>query len=400
MATDPFKPQSGILDMIGQGDSSFAGWLNPRRNAIMGFGAGLIGHDTAKGRMAGAAQGAMTGRQQDTAQALLMEERAQQQQALQQQTEERNQTMEWLKANYPQYASLPPAQGFQLATAAMGRAGGGSSSFSQTPVFLRDPDGNQHIAQMSSGGGILVNGEVVNSLPQGWSITARPDNFGTVDMGGYRGTFDPNTGTYGTGPAIQGSPSTNMDVQFGPNGGRVMAPATGSPEAIDAQREGQQAIDRNEQTANAANIVLDDISRAREIVMNANPLNPAVGFGSGLARGVEGSNATNLYELTQTIRGNIGFDRLQQMRESSPTGGALGNVTEQELATLQSVMGSLAQSQNEEQFLYNLDRLEQVYSGILRKASAYPNAAQFGFGGGAQQAPTPSGGPNDPLGLR
>lgn len=75
MATNsPYQQRTGLLDLMGQGDSSFAGWLDTRRNSLMGFAAGLVGHDTARERMAGAAQGLMQGHQQDTAYARLMEE--------------------------------------------------------------------------------------------------------------------------------------------------------------------------------------------------------------------------------------------------------------------------------------------------------------------------------------
>lgn len=53
------------------------------------------------------------------------------------------------------------------------------------------------------------------------------------------------------------------------------------------------------------------------------------------------------------------------MRDSSPTGGALGNVTEKELALLQAVRGSLKQAQTPEQILYNLMRLNNVILDIV-----------------------------------
>ena len=68
------------------------------------------------------------------------------------------------------------------------------------------------------------------------------------------------------------------------------------------------------------------------------------------------------------------------MREASPTGGALGQVSNQELTTLQSVLGNLSFSQSQDQLLRNLERLRDIYSDILTKASAYPNAEDFGFG--------------------
>lgn len=53
------------------------------------------------------------------------------------------------------------------------------------------------------------------------------------------------------------------------------------------------------------------------------------------------------------------------MREASPTGGALGQVSNQELSTLQSVFGSLEQTQGEADLKYNLQLLNHVYNNIV-----------------------------------
>ncbi|SDG34484.1 hypothetical protein [Pelagibacterium luteolum] len=371
MAENPYQ-QRGLLSMLGQGDSGFAQWLDPRRNAIIGFGSGLIGADSARGAMRGAAQGMQQGRQQDTQYAVLQQEQAERQEQLAQQTAERNQTVEWLKSNYPQYAALPPAEGFRAAMADMGRASSGGANeetFFGSPVPYQTEDGVQY-GQLGNQGTFRPI-----PLPDGASFAPRTSQ---VDIGNAISVQDQH------GNELYRMPkSGSVPTGFEPQQGGGIAPMAGGPQAEERERSQAQAAQRSEQTARAATIVLDDINRAREIVKSDNFFNPSVGFGSGLARNVEGSNATNLFQLTQTIRGNIGFDRLQQMRESSPTGGALGNVTEQELATLQSVLGSLDQSQNEQQFLYNLDRLEEIYGGIMRKAAAYPNAAEFGFGSGS-----------------
>jgi hypothetical protein len=63
--------------------------------------------------------------------------------------------------------------------------------------------------------------------------------------------------------------------------------------------------------------------------------------------------------MLDTIGANMGFEQLQAMRAASPTGGALGNVTERELELLQAVQGSLQQSQSREQFQSNLLRRKE-----------------------------------------
>ena len=78
-----------------------------------------------------------------------------------------------------------------------------------------------------------------------------------------------------------------------------------------------------------------------------------------LSRGVGGTPAFNLQKTVDTIKANLGFNELNAMREASPTGGALGNVTEREIEFLQAVQGSLDTAQNEEQLLQNLQEIRQ-----------------------------------------
>lgn len=73
--------------------------------------------------------------------------------------------------------------------------------------------------------------------------------------------------------------------------------------------------------------------------------------------------AGQMESLMETIRANVGFDKLQAMREASPTGGALGAVTEKELAFLQSVFGSLRQDISPENVTRNLTRLREHMVG-------------------------------------
>lgn len=159
------------------------------------------------------------------------------------------------------------------------------------------------------------------------------------------------------------------------------APVPGSPAARDiSETQGKTGV-REANAASAASVVLQDIDRAIEGVSAW-----TAGAGSVLS-GLPGTQARNLSGSLDTIKANIGFDRIQQMREASPTGGALGQVAVQELAMLQAVLGSLDQAQSPTQLRANLERLKQVYGPIARKAAAYPNAAEYGFGGLQQDMP-------------
>lgn len=87
---------------------------------------------------------------------------------------------------------------------------------------------------------------------------------------------------------------------------------------------------------------------------------------------IPGSPAKDLSATLDTIRANIGFDRLQEMRDSSPTGGALGQVSEMENKLLQAVWGSLEQSQSPEQLIENLKKAKTaIRKSWERVAAAY-----------------------------
>ena len=108
------------------------------------------------------------------------------------------------------------------------------------------------------------------------------------------------------------------------------------------------------------------------------------GLGSLLAS-VPGSPAADLEGTLTTIKANLGFDRLQQMRDASPTGGALGQVAIQELEALQATVASLKQGQSPEKLRSGLNKIKRHYENWLqvmqgndpRKASEVPPAAKF-----------------------
>jgi hypothetical protein len=86
----------------------------------------------------------------------------------------------------------------------------------------------------------------------------------------------------------------------------------------------------------------------------------SAGFGSKMAS-IPTTDARDLQADMETIKANLGFQQLQEMRRSSPTGGALGNVSEKELAALQSAVASLDQAQDPEQLRRNLNEIKTRY---------------------------------------
>ena len=194
-----------------------------------------------------------------------------------------------------------------------------------------------------------------------------------VDLGG--GPFDvppnfkPNPNFDPSRPASRENP--DIVPIFGGPADIKAAEAAEAAEAGLSQQEESDVLQ-----ARSADIVLQDIGRARGQLASEGAL-PVSGFGSGLFRGIAGSPAADFNATLSTIRSNIGFDRLQQMRDASPTGGALGQVSERELSELQAVLGSLSQDQSDAQLDTNLARLETLYGDIMDKFRADPALDSF-----------------------
>ena len=122
---------------------------------------------------------------------------------------------------------------------------------------------------------------------------------------------------------------------------------------------------RTESEATSGTLVLEEIDRAIAAIKASPRL--TTGLGAQVTQNIAGTPAADLSQLLAPIQANIGFDRLQRMRNESPTGGALGQVAVKELDFLQATQGSLSQRQNSPQLLENLERLgEQYKASMLR----------------------------------
>jgi hypothetical protein len=83
----------------------------------------------------------------------------------------------------------------------------------------------------------------------------------------------------------------------------------------------------------------------------------------GRARGAQ--------QIYDTLVASATFDALQEMRINSPTGGALGNVSDADIRLLKESIGALGQAQNEEDFFESLriyeERLKQVRDRLVNR---------------------------------
>lgn len=132
-------------------------------------------------------------------------------------------------------------------------------------------------------------------------------------------------------------------------------------EAADAEKAAVEAGQRN--------YVDSQSSTAIQTIDEALELSTSGAFGSTgpyslLSERVPGTEARRLEAKLATIRGLVAVDELQKMREASPTGGALGQITERELAMLQALRGSLDRLTGEAEIDAVLRRIRQSYATL------------------------------------
>jgi hypothetical protein len=126
--------------------------------------------------------------------------------------------------------------------------------------------------------------------------------------------------------------------------------------AREEKKEQTRASALVQQTQSVVNLIDEAIG---------NTTRRSAGFAGAVLSGVPESKAFELSRQLEAIKANIGFDKLQQMREASPTGGALGQVAVQELNALQASLGSLDQRQSPEQIKTNLEKVKRHYQNWL-----------------------------------
>lgn len=142
----------------------------------------------------------------------------------------------------------------------------------------------------------------------------------------------------------------------------------GGKQEKEVSEEDQARIEQFTNQSRSGRIVLENLDRAIELAQN--PL--ATGLAGQILENVganplTGSAAVDLAKTVETVSATIGFDRLQRMRDESPTGGALGQVAVQELVALRATMGSLDLKQSREVITRNLKRVKSEYITSMKR---------------------------------
>lgn len=255
---------------------------------------------------------------------------------------------------------------------AMKKKMGGDTQYALNPIWGTGPDGSPALGTLGNDGSFKQI-----ETPPGFKPSTGVDK---IDLGDRWALQDKRSGAI-----VDYMLKENYKEAFDKGAGG--AAGTYAGQAPERKSKALNALDALD---NQRVIVDDDIKRSVDMIRQ-NP-NMTTGLVGGLAKALPGSPAFRLKQRLDTIKANVGFDKLQSMREASPTGGALGAVSEQENLLLQAVFGSLDQANDPQEILYNLERLQLILANS-KDARRQAYARDFGEDAPASAVqPLPGGG--------
>ena len=205
-------------------------------------------------------------------------------------------------------------------------------------------DPSEAMKSAFGGGGVNVDVSTGQPIPE----------IGTIPQG-YEAYIDPRTGQ------------------------RAMRQIPGGPEDTSKQQELQ---------AGSARISSDTVSTAARRAREAVAKQDAGPAGTSLIGQLPWTDSAEVMRQVDVLKSQAAVGNLNSMRAQSPTGGALGNVTEKELKLLQDQSGAL--NPNSPTFLRDLDDYERTLLRTIHGDEAGDRLFQQSRGGAAQTAPVTS----------
>lgn len=124
--------------------------------------------------------------------------------------------------------------------------------------------------------------------------------------------------------------------------------------------------------AEARQQVMMELSAALEAKKLSREMFGASGFGHTFSSAYSGSPAASVQALLKPIQANTAFNKLQDMRAKSPTGGALGAVSDAELKLLYTSEAPIDPTGSDEVFQKALDTVIGNRIQVLSKLGANP----------------------------
>lgn len=232
-------------------------------------------------------------------------------------------------------------------------------------------------------------------------------NTGMAPMGGGAGVSQPQPMPQVPGQGMPpmpnvGAPRPGQPPQTAPMGQPVGGVPPQMVPGMTPKQQNERQIKLNEERPVAeaalasarakAEVVSTKVSEALENMKGLTGMS-ATGLTGAVTGVVPGTPAYQLERALDTIKANLGFQELAAMRAASPTGGALGSITERELAMLQSTVASLDRGQSEAQLRKNLQAVQRHFNN-WRNAVEQSYAQKFGAPAATQTPPEAGGAGN------
>lgn len=199
--------------------------------------------------------------------------------------------------------------------------------------------------------------------------------------------LDPLTGSYGPiktslgipGLGVSSPPLSTTNIPAGyeairtAGGGLIVSPIPGSPDYIARQKAEEAAAGQKEQRDISGGVVIQDAMRALEELKNVNPdagiLASNVRSAASKVAGTPEYKIINNY--VPTILANITFDKLQELKQNSPTGASgLGALNMKEADSLRDSAGKLTDISDPKIFAENLIRVQSKFVDLVHGTSA------------------------------
>lgn len=135
---------------------------------------------------------------------------------------------------------------------------------------------------------------------------------------------------------------------------RAVRGQAASTKSLEDAEKKQLAAAEEKQQANVIRQTISDIKGKNLIGWDtAGPLG---------SKWVAPMDKPTLERKLDTIKGNIAFDKLNKLRQASPTGGAVGQVSDKDMGLLQSVLGSLSTDQHPDELRSSLKTIDAIFA--------------------------------------
>lgn len=150
-----------------------------------------------------------------------------------------------------------------------------------------------------------------------------------------------------------------------------LAPIKGGPEdpAVKAKADekydkvARQNADRTRKAMMSQLSVIDELlEKEGKGVLSVSPTTSVSGASGALYSKIPGTPAYDFASSLDTIKANIGFDRLQRMREASKTGAAVGQLSNRELGLLTETLAPTRQGMSPGRLREALSVIRKIYS--------------------------------------